>query len=242
MTPDAQRLFAALDATWPPARLVIDGPWTLRDGRGGGKRVSAATANIPVSETDIASAEAGMIALGQQPLFMIRQQDTDLDGWLDARRYTVVDPVVMYLSPVSALADPQPMTAIVPTWPMLAIQRDLWQMAGIGPGRIAVMERASGPRCALLARHKDTPAGVAFLAADGDIAMIHALEVVPSERRSGVARRAMKAAAQWAADNGAEWLALAVTRANEGANALYRGLGMTPAATYHYRLAPEVAP
>ena len=240
MIPDATRLFAALDATWPPARFVTEGPWTLREGKGGGQRVSAATANSPVSETDIDRAEAGMTALGQTPLFMIRDRDADLDAWLNARGYVVVDPVVIYAAPVSALADPQPMTAIVPTWPMLAIQRDLWQSAGIGPGRFAVMERAATPRTALLARHRDTPAGVAFLAADGEIAMIHALEVVPSERRSGVAGRAMRAAAHWAAANGADWLALAVTRANEGANALYRHLGMTPAATYHYRRAPEI--
>ena len=239
MTPEAARLFAALDATWPAARFVTEGPWTLREGKGGGQRVSAATANSPVSETDIDRAEAGMAALGQTPLFMIRNRDADLDTWLDARGYAVVDPVVMYVVPVSDLADPQPMTAIVPTWPMLAIQRDLWQAAGIGPGRIAVMERVSRPRTALLARHRDTPAGVAFLAADGEIAMIHALEVVPSERRSGVAGRVMGAAAHWAAANGADWLALAVTQANEAANALYRRLGMTPAATYHYRRAPE---
>ena len=57
-TPEPHQLFGVLDATWPPARFVAQGPWTLREGKGGGQRVSAATANSPVTETDIDSAEA----------------------------------------------------------------------------------------------------------------------------------------------------------------------------------------
>jgi N-acetylglutamate synthase len=33
----------AMEATWPPAATTRLGPWLLRDGKGGGKRVSAAT-------------------------------------------------------------------------------------------------------------------------------------------------------------------------------------------------------
>ena len=42
MTP--AELYATLEATWPPAARRRVGPWTIRDGQGGGKRVSAATA------------------------------------------------------------------------------------------------------------------------------------------------------------------------------------------------------
>ena len=47
------------------------------------------------------------------------------------------------------------------------------------------------------------------------------------------------AAAAWAAAEGAATLALAVTRANAPARALYARLGLAEAAAYHYRVAPE---
>jgi N-acetylglutamate synthase len=43
-----------LEATWPPAARHRAGPWVLRDGAGGGKRVSAATAEGPVTAADLA--------------------------------------------------------------------------------------------------------------------------------------------------------------------------------------------
>ncbi len=72
------------------------GPWTIRDGQGGGKRVSAATAHSAVNDDDIAQAEVAMLDLGQTPLFMIRDGDAALDKLLETRGYSVVDPVEMY--------------------------------------------------------------------------------------------------------------------------------------------------
>ena len=237
--PDVTRLFAAMDATWPPARMFQSGPWTLREGKGGGQRGSATTAKLPVTVTDIAAAETEMHALGQRSLFMIRPQDSDLDQWLETRGYEIVDPVNMYLVRAERVAEDLPMTLAIPTWPALAIQLELWRDAGIGPGRIAVMERVPEPKISILGRHSDTPGGTAFVAADGDIAMLHALEVNPSQRRKGVAETIMKGAANWALEVGAPWLARAVTRANDPANKLYEKLGMTVATNYHYRRAPE---
>lgn len=241
MTPTPDRLFAALDATWCPADIVRTGPWTLRRGDGGGQRVSAATADSPVSETDIDRAEDGMRALDQHPIFMIRPQDADLDTWLDDRGYDVVDPVTLYAVPAAEVAEDLPMTLAISTWPPLAVQLDLWAAGGIGPARIAVMERVAVPKTSILGRRSDTPGGTAFVAADGEIAMLHALEVARSERRQGVAETIMKGAANWAVQTGATWLTLAVTRANDPANGLYRKLGMQAATAYHYRRAPGSA-
>ncbi len=237
-TPD--RLFEALDATWPAARFQSVGPWTLRQGRGGGQRVSAATAASTVSEGDIAQAETGMQALGQTPLFMIRGNDTAVDGWLATRGYDIVDPVTMYLAPSKSLADDLPFTAVIPTWPPLAIQREIWADAGIGPARLDVMDRVTGPKAALLGRKGDTPAGTTFVAAHKDVAMMHALEVVKPQRRQGIGHDVLTGCANWAVQYGAEWIALAVVRTNEAANTLYLKAGMAPAAEYHYRRAPEV--
>lgn len=236
--PSPDRLFTALDVTWAPASLRDIGPWRLREGRGGGQRVSAATAISPVTETDIAAAETEMRALGQHPLFMIRDCDTALDSWLDTRGYAIVDPVTLYLAPTDAMADMPSDVYVIPSWPPLAAQRHLWAAGGIGPARIDVMARASDPKTALLARHGDAPAGVAFLAVDDDIAMLHALEVTPNCRRHGIGRALMIEAARWATRHDARWLTLAVTKANAAANALYRRLGMDAVTFYHYRKAP----
>jgi ribosomal protein S18 acetylase RimI-like enzyme len=49
-------------------------------------------------------------------------------------------------------------------------------------------------------------------------------------------RELMHSAAYWADAHGATHLTILVTKANEAANALYRGLGMTAIGGYHYRV------
>jgi GNAT superfamily N-acetyltransferase len=117
----------------------------------------------------------------------------------------------------------------------------LWADGGIGAGRLAVMDRVCRPKTALLARSGDRPGAVAFVAVDGDIAMLHALEVSPAARRRGIGRRVMEAAASWAVANGANWLSVMVTKANLPANALYQSLCMQEVTTYHYRRATEAS-
>ena len=58
MIPKPEAIFKVLDATWPAARQFTHEGWTLREGAGGGQRVSAATADTATA--DLASAEAGM--------------------------------------------------------------------------------------------------------------------------------------------------------------------------------------
>jgi GNAT superfamily N-acetyltransferase len=234
--PAPARLLDAMEATWPAARRWQEGPWTLREGCGGGKRVSAATAAGPGAEDAIDAAETAMRALGQTPLFMLTPDETTLDAALAARGYEVVDPVMLYAGPVTLLTgEPVKRMTAFAIWPPLAIMRDLWAAAGIGPARIEVMRRATGPATGILARHSDQPAGVAFAACDGDIVMVHAIETVPELRRQGVGRNMLRLAAHWGAAQGALHLALAVTRANTAANALYASIGLTAVGEYHYR-------
>lgn len=233
---DTPRLLRAIDATWPAAGIRRLGPWIIREGAGGGQRVSAASPAGAVRDGDIDAAEAAMRSLDQTPLFILSAEDAALDGWLAARGYAVVDPVNLYAAPVAQLAaEPVPRLAAFAIWPPLAIMRDIWAAAGIGPARVAVMERVQGPATGILARHRDQPAGAAFVAADAEVAMIHAIEVVPGHRRSGVGSHMLRLAAQWAQDQGCDTLSLAVTRANHAANVLYASLGMRVVGQYHYR-------
>ena len=232
-------IFDLLDATWPAAAVRRVGPWLVRDGQGGGSRVSAATALGPVRPADIVIAERAMLALGQSPLFMIRDGDAALDERLARAGYVIKDPVLAYAAPVTLLAaqDLPPKTAFQ-AWPPLAIQTEIWAEGGIGPERLAIMHRAPQPKVSFLGRVQDRPAGCAFVGMAGQAAMLHALEILPMFRRHGLGRHLLIAAARWAQAQGAQNLLLVVARANLAANALYASLGMGIVGQYHYRIHP----
>ena len=235
--PDKAALFRALEATWPPRRAWSLGPVTLRDGGGGGKRVSAATVKGHATETEIAQAEAAMEAKGDLPLFRLHDEDTDLDRRLEARGYQVIDPTVFHAAPIDRLRRPDqaPLDAIASA-ARLGIHADIWADGGIGPARLAIMDRASEPKAWLLGRKDDRAAAAGFVSISDGIAMVHALETVPRFRRRGVARAMLARAAKWGASHGAQVLALAVTAGNTPANALYASLGMQRCGGYHYRI------
>lgn len=232
MTP--AQIFAVMEASWPPAQVQRAGPWLLRDGRGGGKRVSAATAEADWNAGDLTLVEEGMAALHQPALFLIRPEDTALDQVLAQNGYRLVDPVLAYAAPVANFTAPERMTTF-PHWPPMEICKALWVEGGVGAARLAVMDRAKGPKSAILGRSNDRASGVAFVAIHDRVAMLHALEVTPALRRQGSAHNILRAAAQWAQQNGADTLSLVVTNANEPARRLYASFGMTVVGHYHYR-------
>ncbi len=230
-------LSAVMDATWPAAQTRRSGPWLLREGQGGGKRVSAATAEGPWQPEDIALAEQAQAALGQPALFRLREGDAALDAELAARGYRLLDPVVAYAAPVAQLASvPVPPICAFPIWPPLAIQNEIWDEGGIGPARRAVMQRVRGARTSFLGRINDRAGGSAFIALHGQTAMLHALHIVPEQRRNRLATHLVHGAAQWAEAQGAVNLSLVVTRDNAPARALYASLGMEIVGEYHYRM------
>jgi GNAT superfamily N-acetyltransferase len=229
-------MFAAMEATWPPAATTRLGPWLLRDGKGGGKRVSAASLVGDYDPVTIAEAEAAMRGAGMRPLFQLGPSDAALDADLAAKNYQIIDPVVIYSGKLSDLSQTTPpLMTTFPHWPPLGISVDLWAEGDIGPARIDVMHRVLGPKCAILGRISDRAAGVVFVALHGRVAMVHALEVTKSMRRKGLARHILQAAALWAKSEGATDLGLAVTTANVAARALYASFGMQDVGQYHYR-------
>ncbi len=240
MTASIDELYDAIDGTWPAKQVLHHGPWRLRAGDGGGKRVSAATAHGPVTALDIADAEQAMTQLGQTPLFMLRHTDQALDAELAQLGYHIVDPVNLYACAPDMLTDvPIPRVTVFDLWEPLAIMREIWEQGGIGAARQRVMDRAPGPKTALLSRLDDKPAGVAFVAMHNGIAMVHAVEVLPHQRRKGAAAWMMRGAAFWAEKQGAHTLSVICTDANTGANALYAALGFSVQGHYHYRMKPK---
>ncbi|NNK79650.1 MAG: GNAT family N-acetyltransferase [Litoreibacter sp.] len=231
-------LFDTLEATWPPLSRKTVGDWVIREGAGGGKRVSAATLETDAGGTsDVARAEQEMRALGQTSLFSLKPEQTELDTILAGNGYEVVDPTILFHVPIRDLGEIEiPPLSAFPIWEPLQIMRDIWQAGGVGAARQAVMERVSGPKTGILGRINNKPAGAAFVALHGQVAMLHALEILEDERRQGLGRNLALAAAKWALGQGATDFALAVTRANRAATALYSSLGMRECGAYHYRI------
>lgn len=235
---DTNRFWAALEATWPPASRRACPPFILRQGQGGGSRVSAATTTGPASPDDIARAEDEMRSLGQTPLFRLGRGEEALDAALEALGYRVLSPTRGYITSPGRLASALPPLSAIPCDEPLAVQREIWGDGGVGPPRLAVMARVSVPKSYLLGRSKDRPLGTAFVAIHDGLAMLHALEIRADARRKGIGRALTVGAANWACAQGADSFGLLVTDANVPANALYTSLGMARGPGYHYRIAP----
>lgn len=225
-------LFAAVDATWPAAAMTQVEGWTIREGRGGGQRVSAAS-----GDGDIAVAEEAMIALGQDKLFMIQGEQAELDAALADRGYVVKDPVDLLVCDAATLADGfKPKLDAIFAQSPLPILAEIWAEGGIGPARLDVMRRTQVAKTFVMGRIDARASAAAFVAASGGVCMAHAVEVLARERRRGVAERMMRAAAWWGLQHGASTFCVLTTQANSGAQSLYRKLGMETGAQYHYRI------
>ncbi|WP_432817341.1 GNAT family N-acetyltransferase [Sulfitobacter sp. JB4-11] len=235
---NAARIMQATDATWPAAAMWDADGFRLRDGQGGGQRVSAATALGTVNEAQVAAAEKAMLDKGQTALFKLHPGDDALDAMLAARGYVQRDKTVMYQIPIEALTDrPIPPVTAFTIWEPLAIMKEIWATDGIGPSRLAVMARTA-VKTAIFARWNEKPAGAAFVALDGDVCMVHGLVVLPFQRRQGVAEWMMRRAAFWGREQGARIMSVLCVAENAPANALYRALGFAEAGQYHYRVLP----
>lgn len=225
----------AFDATWPAPETCVIGGLTVGRGHGAGGRVSSARASGAWSDGDIDAAIACQTGWDQTPMFRVRDDDTALITALRSRGFAPQTPTTILQAPIAVLAEqPVPHLRVLDVWPPLAIQRRIWEAAGITPARQAVMEAVEGPRRAVLGRLDDRAAGVGFVAVAGEVAMLHALHVVERFRRRGLGGWMVRHAAQWAGAQGATRLAVAVSHANSGARALYAGMGFAPAGDYAY--------
>lgn len=225
--------------TWPPVRQAVVGPFTVPVGAGGGNRVSAARLSDPYAAdaepAEINAAAAGAVALDQGQVFMVLDHQGALDTHLSEAGFVARDETLCLVMPCSALARQAAPDNCLLSWPPLAIQAEIWAEGNIGPARLAVMERSVAPKVSLLGRCRNRPAGTAFVACHGSVAMLHALEVTAHARRSGLGRSMMGNAAAWALKRGAETFSVLVTRDNMPARGLYASLGFEPVGSYHYR-------
>ncbi|MGP1356962.1 GNAT family N-acetyltransferase [Roseicyclus sp.] len=238
---DPVRTARAIAATWPPEAVRDVGSFRVALGGGGGNRVTAAQLidtggdGIGVTAAEVAAVAKAQRAAGQAALFMVFGWQEPLATLLADAGYAPRDATLILAAGVAAVAEAPPPVSCFDIWPPLAVQEEIWAEGGIGPARLAVMARAEGPRTSIFGRIGDRPAGTAFVALDGGVAMLHALEVTPRARRQGLARTMVRAAAHWAAGQGATTFSALVTRNNAPALGLYASLGMEAVGQYHYR-------
>ncbi|MDO5630716.1 MAG: GNAT family N-acetyltransferase [Paracoccus sp. (in: a-proteobacteria)] len=224
----------AFETTWPAAEYAVAGGFTVGRGRGGGGRVGSARVTGAWTGDDITAAIAIQRNWDQPPQFRVAEGDLLAEALAERglRRHT---PTAILAAPVSALTTASiPAVTTFTVWPPMAIQREIWSAGNIGPTRQAVMDRAPTPKTSILGRTDDRAAGAAFVAVASGVVMVHAVEVVPGLRRKGLAGWMMRQAAIWGADHGADRIALAVSRGNTGAVALYERLGFQAAGGYAY--------
>lgn len=229
------KLAHAFEATWPAAEYRDVGGFRIGRGYGGGGRISSARALADWQEDGIEKAVEIHREWQQAPLFRVDEGDSDLAAALARHGFSATRTTLIMEAPVASLTDlPLPPVTAFPAWPPLAVQNEIWAASGFSQGRLDAMHRVSLPRYAILGRINDRPAGSAFIVWDGEIAMLHALEVLPRFRRLGLGEWIVRQSAFMSAENDATRLALAVTAENEPAVALYRKLGFSEVARYAY--------
>ncbi|MEM8978953.1 MAG: GNAT family N-acetyltransferase [Pseudomonadota bacterium] len=227
MTLSSAQIFACLYATWPAAEIKQSGAWTFRKTPGGGNRVNAATRIDDAKEVPEAS------------LVMVRAGQPGLDQALAHAGYLKRDATLALALKVPNTPVPPPLVTTFLGWEPLEAHRRVWAEDGIGPDRVEVMSRAKVPKTSILGRLDDKPVGVGFVGAHKDVAMVHALSVLPSQRRKGLAKFMMQRAMVWAHAQKCDYLSVLVTEDNQPARALYTALGFQPVTSYHYRAEGE---
>lgn len=234
-------LAEAFEATWPAAEYADIGGLRVGRGLGAGGRVSSARRIGDWTLDDIGAAIKQHEEWGQPPLFRALDDDRSLIRALGEQGFRRENPTAIMALETGMLTDRAipPVTAFA-IWPPLAIQREIWASGNITPARQKVMLRVAAPRTGILGRIEDRAAGAAFVAVHSAVAMVHGVEILPDLRRKGLAGWMMRCAAFWAAEQGADRIGLAVSRANTGAVALYRHLGFREIAGYGYYARPAV--
>jgi GNAT superfamily N-acetyltransferase len=240
--PDVLALERATLSTVPAARIGFDGPFVVRAFAGGTGRANAASSLDPAPDPGldarIGRIEARYAALGMPPRF--RSTPLDPPGLAEAlasRGYVEKDETVILLAPIAALAASDAAAEAKP-----APDADWMAVTATAEHQTPARRREKEGNPALLMvpgawitlRDGGAAAAVISVVAAGEVAGFFDLAVRPEHRRKGLAARAVRAAAHWAAGQGAAWMFCQVAAANGPSLALNMGLGMTEAYRYRY--------
>ena len=241
-TPDTLALERATLSCVPAPRVGFDGAFVIGAFAGGTGRANAAScldpAPDPELEARIERIEALYDGLGMPPRFRSTPLDPPgLAALLAARGYGERDETVVLLAALAdiaapdlaALARPEPDADWMAVTATAEHQSPARRREKEGTPALLMM-----PGAWITLREAGQAVAVISVVACGTCAGFFDLAVRPEHRRKGLAARAVRAAAHWAASEGATWLFCQVAAANAASIALNTGLGMREAYRYRY--------
>lgn len=228
----------------PAPRIVFEGGFVARSFAGGTGRANAACPLDPSADPDLAERVARIEDFYRRAGLRPRFRSTPLDppglvALLTARGYQAHDESQVICGPLGALFRPDPACEALP-----GPDADWTHVMASGehqvPARQAEKARTPDilgvPAAWILLREGGQPAACAFVTADGPLAGLFDLAVLPAFRRGGLGRRVMSAAGAWAAARGARFAYAQVACTNAASLALNAGLGLTERYRYRYFL------
>jgi GNAT superfamily N-acetyltransferase len=210
-------------ATWWAGGSLLHGGDAERDVR------------AAVDEAEGFAAEQGASALVQVCPACPPGLDDELDlrgySWADVVRLQVADSRVVAARPVGAALNLQTRPAPDDAWCDLAL-------TGARPrAERALLARVPGPSAYVTVEHEGEPVAVGRAFADDGWAGVFSLTTRPAARRGGGGSAVLAALADWALDQGCDFLYLQVEQDNEAARTLFAASGFSDLCSYHYRRA-----
>lgn len=226
----------------PARRIRFDGPFVIRAFLGGTGRANAACSLDPSPDPEMAARVERIAAhyrrLGLKP--RIRSSPLDpagLAAHLHATGWERYDESLVTCGPLTGLAAPDPDVTVLDA-PDAAWFEVLGTVEYQSPARRAEKQEAvplfAVPAAWMVLRWEGVPAAVLSTTCDGTYCGLFDLAVRPEFRRRGLIRRAIGAAAHWAAAQGAGHFFAQVSAANAASIALQAGIGMVERYRYSY--------
>ena len=231
----------------PAQRVAFDGSFVLRAFLGGTGRANAASSLSAEADPELLARVARIESRYEALKLPVRFRSTPLDPpgmaeLLTSRGYVMKDQTIIFLAMVQGIArsDDAVRVLAAPDEDWMAVTATAEHQV---PARRAEKERAVSmlmvPAAWLVLYEKAKPVACISVVADGLLAGFFDLAVVPEARRQGLGSRITRAAAQWAAAQGAEWLWAQVASTNQASCAAQQSLGMREAYRYVYFVRPQ---
>ncbi|MFI0984354.1 GNAT family N-acetyltransferase [Streptomyces exfoliatus] len=236
-------LARATARAWQPVESEALGEWTLRASDGFTRRANSV---LPLGDPGLPVADAltharawyaarklpayVQTATGAEGTQELLCAELDRHGW---RREVSAEVRIAALAPIADLDADVSAVRLTRTLDETWLRR--YQRFGEpGPGVRSVLTSGPSVWFASVAGTGEIPAAIGRCVVDGRWAGFMAVEVAPDQRRRGLATSVMTALARQALDEGASAAWLQVETDNDGARALYDGMGFAPHHHYHH--------
>ena len=231
----------------PAQRVAFDGNFVVRAFLGGTGRANAASSLSAEADPELSARIARIEKRYEALKLPVRFRSTPFDPpgmaeVLISRGYVMKDETIIFLAKVQGVARPDHAMRVLaaPDEDWMAVTATAEHQV---PARRAEKERAVSmmmvPAAWLVLYEDGKPVACISVVADGRLAGFFDLAVVPEARRRGLGSRITRAAAEWAAAQGAEWLWAQVASANRASCTAQQSLGMREAYRYVYFVRPQ---